>query len=94
MLESDWDSGKWAEYSAVKTRNYFYRDNTKDKWEQIKHLHFGTIEKASMKYSQLRKDSQKDNSFELIEYLKRHIDPDLPFPEYNTGDATFNNTGL
>jgi len=31
LLESDWDSGEWSEYSAVKTRNYFCRDSSKDK---------------------------------------------------------------
>jgi len=60
-------------------------------------LHFGTIEKASKKYYQLRTDSQKDNSLELLNYLKKEISPDLPFPEYKetkiTGDAKFNNTG-
>jgi len=97
MLESDWDFGEWAEYSVVKTRNYFYRDISKDKWEKIKHLHFGTIEKASKKYYQLRTDSQKDNSIELLNYLKREIAPDLPIPIYKeisiTGNAKFNNTG-
>lgn len=97
MLEPDWDYGEWAEYSAVKTRNYFYRDNSKHKWEKIKHLHLGTIEKASEKYLQLRTDSQKDTSFELLDYLKKNISPDLPFPEYKetkiSGDAKFNNTG-
>lgn len=97
LLKSDWDSGEWAEYTAVKTRNYFYRDNSKEKWEKIKHLHFGTIEKASKKYFQLRTDSQKDTSFELLEYLEKNISSDLPFPEYKepkiSGDTTFNNTG-
>jgi len=97
MLEFGWDSGEWAEYSAVKTRNYFYRDSSKDKWEKIKHLHFGTIEKASIKYFQLRIDSQKENSIELLNYLKRRILPNLPLPKYKeteiTGDTKFNNTG-
>ena len=97
MLESDWDSGDWAEYSAVKTRNYFYRDISKEKWEKIKHLHFGTIEKASKKYVQLRTDSQKDTSFEMLNYLRKNISPSLPFPEYKeteiSGDSSFNSTG-
>lgn len=97
MLESDWDSGDWAEYSAVKTRNYFYRDISKEKWEKIKHLHFGTIEKASKKYVQLRTDSQKDTSFEMLNYLRENISPSLPFPEYKeteiSGDSSFNSTG-
>jgi hypothetical protein len=92
ILEPDWDSGDWAEYSAIKTRNYFYRDYSKDKWEKIKQLHFGTIEKASKKYFQLRTDSQKENSYELLDYLKK----DLPFPKYKkteiTGNSKFNNT--
>lgn len=97
MLESDWDTGKWAEYSAVKTRNYFYRDISKEKWENIKHLHFRIIEKVSKKYVQLRTDSQKDTSFELLDFLKKNISLDLPFPEYKktniSGDSSFNNTG-
>jgi len=97
ILEPDWDLGEWAEYSAVKTRNYFYRDNSKDKWETIKHLHFGTIEKACQKYYQLRTDSQKENSFELLDYLRKVISQELPYPKYLEteiiGDAKFNNTG-
>lgn len=97
ILEPDWDLGEWAEYSAVKTRNYFYRDNSKDKWETIKHLHFGTIEKACQKYYQLRTDSQKENSVELLHYLRQEISQDLPSPKYLeteiVGDAKFNNTG-
>ena len=95
-LEPDWDSGEWAEYSAIKTRNYFYRYNSKDKWEKIKHLHFRTIGKASKKYFQLRTDSQKENSFELLDYLKQEISQELPFPKYKetgiTGNTKFNNT--
>lgn len=97
ILESDWDSGDWAEYSAIKTRNYFYRDNSKEKWEKIKYLHYGTIEKAANKYSQLRANSQKNTSFELLKYLKKNIFPDLPFPEYielKVSDRDrFSNTG-
>lgn len=97
ILEPDWDTGDWAEYKIIKTRNYFYRDLSKAKWEKIKHLHFGTIEKASKKYIQLRANSQKDTSFELLEYLKKNISSDLPFPEYKETkilvDAKFNNTG-
>ncbi|RTE52769.1 EVE domain-containing protein [Arenibacter aquaticus] len=97
ILESDWDSGEWAEYSAIKTRNYFYRDNSKEKWKKIKHLHFGTIKKASNKYFQLRTDSQKNTSFQLLEYLTKNISSNLPFPKYketlNLGDAKFNYTG-
>ncbi|MBV6483784.1 MAG: hypothetical protein KFKLKKLM_00239 [Flavobacteriales bacterium] len=98
LLEPDWDSGKWAEYSAVKTRNYFYRDSSKDKWEKIKHLHLGVIEKASQKYSQLKIDSQKENSVELLDYLRKEISQDLPFPKYLETeikkDAKFTNTGF
>ncbi len=97
MLESGWDLGEWAEYSAVETRNYFYRARSKDKWEKIKHLHFGTIEKASKKYNQLRTDSQKNTSWELLDYLKKKIAPDLPFPEYGElsieKSSKFKNTG-
>jgi hypothetical protein len=81
-LDLDWDYEEWSEYSSIKTKNYCYRGNSKDKWQDIKVLHYGTIAKASDTYTQLLIDSQKENSIAFLEYLKREISSDLPFPEY------------
>ena len=97
LLLSEWDIGEYGEYSAIKTRNYFFKEVTKDKWEIVKKYHFEVIEKAAKKYLQLRVDSQKNNSIELLNYLKKRFDSNLPTPEYKqieiTGDTKFNFTG-
>ncbi len=97
ILSADWDTGEWSEYSAIKTQNYFYKDFSKDKWEKIKHLHFEVIKKSSQKYYQLRTDSQKGTSLELLDYLRQEKKINIPNPIYKettiNGDAKFVNTG-
>jgi hypothetical protein len=82
ILEPNWDLGKWSKYVAIPTKNYFYRDSSKEIWNKIKYLHFEAIKKASEKYEWLKISSQKSHSNDFIEYLSEELNTFVPNPSY------------
>ena len=97
LLEKDWDKGEWAEYKAIKTKNYYYKDNSLEKWQDIKHLHLEVIKKTCEKYHQLRFDIQKYHSPDFIDYLQKECNTKIPQPQYEEQKRNeyikFTNTG-
>ena len=79
-IENDWDTGKWAFYRAIETKNLFYTDSDLKKWELIKSIHLEVIKKASKKYNALDNRSRKSISFEFISYLNVLFNCSIPFP--------------
>jgi len=83
-LNPGWDNGEWAEFRAILTKNYYYRDSSKELWEEIKDLQFAVIRNACEKYSQIRSASKKLFSPDFIFYLKDELKCDVPFPQYSS----------
>ncbi|WP_214084211.1 HNH endonuclease [Methanoculleus sp.] len=79
-----WDNGDWSEYKMVPSKNGYYIPSSKDLdiWPLLRDLHFDYIKKAANKYEQLRIDSQKKHSPELLVYLSTVLGQSIPCPRY------------
>lgn len=80
-LENDWDTGEWATYDSINSKNIYYSDDDLEKWKIIKPLHFKSIENASQKYTTLKEASRKNISYELIDYLNQLFKSSIPKPK-------------
>jgi len=91
----DWESGKYAVYRQVASRNgYFrpYRASSEVK-QLIADLHFEFVRNVSNKYKRLRKDSQANYTPSVITYLRRALGHSVPEPEYASAMKQDNETG-
>ena len=79
-----WDTGRWAEYRRVPSKNGFYTpsDNHLHIWPVIRRLHFAYINKVATKFSQLREDSQRRHMPQVLAYLRQALNQDVPDPIY------------
>lgn len=79
-----WDTGPWANYKIIPSRNGFYMPSDDDRhiWPVIRRLHFAYISKVANRYSQLREDSQRKHMPEVLLYLRRTLNQYIPDPIY------------
>jgi 5-methylcytosine-specific restriction protein A len=86
-----WDKGRWSEYKKIPSKNGYYIPSSKDLdlWPIIRDLNFEYIKKAANKYGQLRIESQKKHSPELLFYLSNELGQSIPHPDY--GDTPESN---
>ena len=85
-----WEKGKYAEYEQVPSRNGYYvpSEENPDLWPVIRDLHFECITKAAHKCNQLRCDSQKKHSPELLAYIGDELGQSIPGPDYSNTPRT------
>lgn len=87
LLADDWDNVEYPEYSVINSKNWYYNDDTLEKWEKIKQLHLQSIQKTCNKYEQLNVKSQILNSNVFIDYLNSHCSTSIPYPQYNNDNS-------
>jgi 5-methylcytosine-specific restriction protein A len=79
-----WDTGRWSKYTRVPSRNGYYipSEDHLQIWPIIRRLHFAYIDKVAKKFLQLREDSQRKHTPQVLAYLRQALNQYVPEPIY------------